>query len=84
MGETRSCWGFGGRVWGERLRSRPRFVVWGPGAKRGFAPLRLGGLGGAASLPLAPPMPAVGELVAGTEPRRRRGGVRLMLKWVTD
>jgi hypothetical protein len=32
---------------------------------------------------LLPPTPAVGDEVAGTEPRRRRGGVRLMLKRVT-
>jgi hypothetical protein len=54
--ETRSCWG----VWGERLRSRPRFVVWGPGPKQ----------------------PAVAEAVAGTEPERSGGGVRLMLNRV--
>ncbi len=39
----------------------------------------VGGFGGSG---LAPPMPAVGEAVAGTEPRRRRGGVRLMLNRV--
>jgi hypothetical protein len=38
-----------------------------------------GGCGGSG---LAPPMPAVAESVAGTEPRRRRGGVRLMLNRV--
>jgi hypothetical protein len=30
----------------------------------------------------APPMPAVAELVAGTEPERSGGGVRLMLNRV--
>ena len=35
-----------------------------------------GGCGGSGS---APPMPAVAELVAGTEPERSGGGVRLML-----
>ena len=39
-----------------------------------------GGCGGSG---LAPPTPAVAELVAGTEPRRRRGGVRLMLNRVS-
>jgi hypothetical protein len=32
----------------------------------------------------APPMPAVATVVAGTEPRRRRGGVRLMLNRVNQ
>jgi hypothetical protein len=37
--------------------------------------VRLGGLGSG----LAPPMPAVADVAAGTEPCRRHGGVRLML-----
>ena len=38
-----------------------------------------GGCGGSGC---APPMPAVAAVDAGTEPRRRRGGVRLMLNRV--
>jgi hypothetical protein len=38
-----------------------------------------GGCGGSGC---APPMPAVAELVAGTEPERSGGGVRLMLNRV--
>jgi len=41
---------------------------------------RLRGVGGGG---LAPPMPAVAPVVAGTEARRRRGGVRLMLNRVS-
>src|SRR5258708_19546326 len=40
-----------------------------------------GGCGGSG---LAPPMPAVGDAIAGTEPERSGGGVRLMLNWVNQ
>jgi hypothetical protein len=74
---------------GLSLGSRPRFVVWvppqvcrlGPEPKRRHPyALPAGGFGGSG---LAPPMPAVAELVAGTEPERSGGGVRLMLNRVS-
>ncbi len=47
-------------VWGERLRSGPRFVAWVLSPRHGlrFAGsrvFRLGGVGGAAALPPCPP-----------------------------
>jgi hypothetical protein len=47
--------------------TRSCWGVWGERLRCGFAP----------------PMPAVAEAVAGTEPERSGGGVRLMLNWVT-
>jgi len=50
-----------------------------PNGQRCLARFLLGGVGGAASLPPCPPWL---NSQAGTEPRRRRGGVRLMLNRV--